>query len=157
MLDKMHTLFLFLSLTFLHTVYANENNATANHLAQKPTFTSTYWKLINLSEHDMLPDEMSREAHLIFFPITDGKGTFKGATGCNDMLGKYAGNENNISIDIKHMAMTRLACPDMQTETQFIKILGHTISWKIHETRLEFIDSNGTSIAMFEALTGRSL
>ena len=157
MLTKKHILFLFLSLGFFYSMQANENNVSTESSSQNPTFTSTYWKLINLSEHDMLPDTMSREAHLVFSPMHDGKGSFKGASGCNDMLGKYVGDENNISIDIKHMAMTRLACPDMKTETQFIKILGNTMSWKIHASYLEFIDSNGTSIAMFEALTRRSL
>jgi len=152
MLVKIHTLLLFLFLALTPSLYANENNATVPHADTHHTLTSTYWRLVNLSEESMLSENMSREAHIVFSPIEDGEGRFNGALGCNDMLGKYAGDENDITIDTKHMAMTRLACPDMQTETQFIKILGDTVQWKVHKGYLEFIDNNGITIAMFEAL-----
>ncbi len=87
MLTKIHTLFLLLSLTFPLTLVSNDNNSTVSTIDQNSTFTVTYWKLVNLREDSMLPDQMSREAHIVFFPIVDGKGKLKGASGGNDMLG----------------------------------------------------------------------
>ena len=156
MLTKIHTLFLFLFLTIQLTLYANDNNSTAISIDQNTTFISTYWKLENLKEGSILPDNMSREAHIVFSPIVDGKGKFKGASGCNGMFGKYVGAKHNITIDTAHIAMSRMACPDMKIEAHFIKTLGNTRTWKIDGGTLEFIDSTGTSIALFIAVEKRS-
>ena len=51
--------------------------------------------------------------------------------------------------------MTRMACPDMKIEEHFIQTLDKTRIWKIKAGTLEFMDSNGTSIAMFEAVQKR--
>jgi len=149
---KIQTLVLFLFFTFSLTLNANDNNTTQNNIDQNLTFTNTYWKLVDLNEHILSQEKMSRDAHIIFSNIVEGKGTFKGASGCNDMLGKYVGNENNISIDTKHIAMTRMACPYMEIETQFITVLGQVASWKINAEYLSLIDKEGLPIALFKAL-----
>lgn len=152
MLAKVLTLFVFISLSYTLTLYANDHNNTIRIADKNTTFALTYWRLINLSNHMMSVEKMRREAHIVFDPVLEGKGRFKGALGCNDMLGKYIKIEDTITIDTKHMAMTRLACPDMETEIQFIDRLSKARSWKIKEQHLEFMDNNGSSIAMFEAV-----
>ena len=156
MLIKIHTLFLFLFLTFPLTNYANDNNSTKTNIDQNTTFVSTYWKLENLNESVTLPNKMSREAHIVFSPLVDGNGKFKGASGCNGMFGKYVGVQHNIRIDTAHIAMSRMACPDMEIEAHFIKTLGNARTWKIKAMTLELMDSMGTSIALFTALEKRS-
>jgi len=152
MLAKRQTLFLLFTFLMSLTLYANDNNTTGKLPYQNITFSTTYWKLIDLNEHTISPEKMSREAHIVFSVMVDGKGKFNGASGCNDMLGKYLGNDNNISIDTKHIAMTRMACPYMEIETQFINILGRASSWTINAGHLSLKDTNGLPIALFKAV-----
>lgn len=151
MFAKMQTVSLFILFLIGVLLHAEDANTTMTHQDDNLTFTTTYWKLVDLHEHTISPEKMSREAHIIFSPTKEGKGKFKGASGCNDMLGKYMGNEHNISIDTKHIAMTRMACPYMEIETQLIDILGEVFSWRINAGYLSLKDSNGSSIALFIA------
>ena len=152
MLSKIQAVLLSVFLSLPFTLYANDNNTTQSNIEQNLTFTQTYWKLIDLHEHLLSPEKMSRDAHIVFSDIKEGKGTFKGASGCNDMLGKYEGKDNNISIDIKHIAMTRMACPYMEIETQFIAVLGKASRWKMNADYLSLEDDKGMPIALFKAL-----
>ena len=152
MLAKMQALSLFIFLLIPFTLYANDNNTTQSNLEQNLTFTETYWKLIDLNEHILSPEKMSRDAHIVFSHIKEKKGTFKGASGCNDMLGKYEGKDNHISIDTKHIAMTRMACPYMEIETQFIAVLGNAATWKMNADYLSLLNDKGVPIALFKAL-----
>jgi len=151
MLAKRQTLSLLLTFILSLTLYANDNNTTDPTSEQNLTFSLTYWKLVTLNDKNISNEKMSREAHIIFSPTLEGKGKFKGASGCNDMLGKYLANDNNLTIDTKHIAMTRMACPQIEIETQFIQTLGSVLSWKISAEYLELMDLNGSSIARFEA------
>jgi heat shock protein HslJ len=151
MLARRQTLSLLLTFILSLTLYANDNNTIDRLPDQNITFSTTYWKLIDLNEHTISVEKMSREAHIVFSTIHEGTGKFNGASGCNDMIGKYVGNDNNISIDTKHIAMTRMACPYMEIETQFINILGKAVSWSINAGHLSLKDINGSSIALFKA------
>jgi len=152
MLAKIQTLSLFLFLILPIMLPADDNNITQNNTEQNLTFESTYWKLVDLNEHTLSPEKMSRDAHIVFSKLIEGKGTFKGASGCNDMLGKYEGNDNTISIDAKHIAMTKMACPYMEIETQFMRVLGKVNAWKINAEYLSLLDDKGLPIALFKAV-----
>ncbi len=152
MLAKIQALSLFIFILLPFALYANDNNTTQSNIEQNLTFTETYWKLVDLNEHILSPEKMNRDAHIVFSHIKEGKGTFKGASGCNDMLGKYKGNDNNISIDTKHIAMTRMACPYMEIETQFIAALGKVTTWKMNVDYLSLLDDKGMPIALFRAV-----
>jgi heat shock protein HslJ len=128
----------------------SDTNTTKNALEINHTFNTTYCKLMHLLNKDINASKLSREAHIIFSPLDNGKASFHGASGCNEMLGKYESSEYNITID-KHIAMTRMACPDMEIEMQFLEVLGKTIVWKIVDNHLELLDSNNSVLARFEA------
>ncbi len=152
MLVKRQTLSLLLPFLFSLTLYANDTNTTDILSEQNLSFSTTYWKLVDINEHLISPDPMKREAHIVFSVLEEGQGKFKGATGCNEMLGKYSGKENTLNIDTKHIAMTRMACPDMALETDFIRLLGKTAFWKINAGYLSFKDSNGSVIMLLKAI-----
>ena len=128
----------------------SDTHTTENTLETNHTFNTTYWKLIHLLNTDINASKLSREAHIIFSPLDNGKASFHGASGCNEMLGKYESMEHNITID-KHIAMTRMACPSMEIEIQFLEVLGKTIVWNIVGNHLELLDSNNSVLARFRA------
>jgi len=130
----------------------SKNNVTLQMVDQNLSFSNTYWKLITLVDNDINTENMSREVHMIFSILLERKGKFKGASGCNAMLGTYEGSDNNLSIDQKHIAMTRMACPDIKIEAQFIQVLGLTTNWNIVENHLELMDNNQTVLMRFKAV-----
>lgn len=115
------------------------------------SFYETHWKLVHLLSHEINASGLSREAHIIFTPHQEITGNFHGATGCNEMLGKYESPEQNLSIDTKHIAMTRMACPDMGLEMTFLKTLANVMQWEIENHTLFLRDANQSVIATFEA------
>ncbi|NOR56771.1 MAG: META domain-containing protein [Sulfurovum sp.] len=116
-----------------------------------PTFSTTYWQLIKLFDEDIYAENMHRETYMLFSPVLDAHGEFKGATGCNDILGKYNANESQLSFDVDHIAMTRMACPDENIETDFLKALKQTKSWSIKEDKLMFLDANQSAVITFKS------
>lgn len=149
MLPKTHTYIVFLLLSVLSVSFATDTNTTTPNQSQ-PTFDSIHWKLIYIGNVDINASQMKRAAHIIFSPLTKGEGTFKGASGCNEMLGTYKAVDQNLSIDTKHIAMTRMACPSMDIETKFLDALAHIQHWSIEENNLELLDINDTSWLKFE-------
>ena len=115
-----------------------------------PTFSKTYWQLIKLFDEDIYAENMHRETYILFFPLLNTHGEFKGATGCNDVLGKYNAHNFQLSFDVEHIAMTRLACPDTSIEDEFLKALKQTKSWRIKEDKLMFFDANQSELATFK-------
>jgi len=149
MLPKTHTYIVFLLLSVLSVSFATDTNTTTPNQSQ-PTFYSTHWKLIHIGNVDINASQMKRAAHIIFSSVTKGEGTFKGASGCNEMLGTYKAVDRNLSIDTKHIAMTRMACPSMDIETKFLDALSHVKRWSIEENYLELSDINDTGWLKFE-------
>lgn len=129
----------------------SDMNNTQNSLETNHTFNTTYWQLTQLLNKDINASKLSREVHIIFSPLENGKASFHGASGCNEMLGKYESIEHNLTIDNKHIAMTRMACPDMEIEIQFLEVLGKIIVWEIVDNHLELLDSNNSVLARFKA------
>lgn len=153
-----HSISLLFTLLLVHTLLVADDinitsdiNTTQNNLETAYTFDTTYWKLIHILSKDINASTLSREAHIIFSPLNEGKASFHGASGCNEMLGKYESVDHNLTIDNKHIAMTRMACPDMEIEIQFLEVLGKTTVWEIVDNHLELLDSNRSILARFKA------
>jgi len=160
MLSNVHSAILFLILTI--SILAQTPTPTVSPLSHNDSnqsldtkFTHTYWKLISLFSEEVDSSIMIREAHIIFQTLDKGKGKFKGAAGCNAMLGTYQSIENNLTIDDKHIAMTRMACPEGDVETNFLKAMHGTVLWQINGNHLAFIDSNSSVLAEFKAVVSK--
>jgi heat shock protein HslJ len=160
MLSKLHgaVLFFFLTVSILaQTPSAKISPSSPNDLNQSldREFTHTYWKLIALFSKEVDSSVMMREAHIIFQTLDNGKGKFKGAAGCNAMLGTYQSVEHNLTIDDKHIAMTRMACPEGDVETSFLKAMHGTVLWQIKDNYLVFLDSDSKALAEFKATNSK--
>jgi len=160
MQHQMAVFFVLFFLFFSHISFAetnasvdvNTSQSTLQKTSDKPTFTSTYWQLVKLFDDEIDSDVMHRETYLLFSPLEYTHGEFKGATGCNDILGKYKAASSELSFDTEHIAMTRLACPDVSIESEFLQALKESKSWQIHEGYLALLDVNQTRIAEFKAI-----
>ena len=151
MLYKLHKTILFFFLTISILAQTPSTSKDSNQSTHNVAFTHTYWKLTTLLKEDVDSSVMMREAHIIFQTLDNGKGKFKGASGCNAMLGIYQSSEQNLTIDYNHIAMTRMACPEDDVEMDFLKAIRGTVKWQMKGHYLAFLDSNSSVLAEFKA------
>ncbi|MEG1864665.1 MAG: META domain-containing protein [Alistipes sp.] len=113
----------------------------------KVPLEGTVWKL---SQMEGIPTEaitMEDDAFTLQFSAADLM--VAGRTNCNRFFGKYElkGKE----IDFEDMGMTRMACPEMQYEGMFVKMLDEADRYKIHGEELTLSD-DGRVLATFRPL-----
>lgn len=72
-----------------------------------------------------------------------------GRTNCNRFFGKYElkGKE----LELKNLGMTRMACPDMQYEDAFVKMLDEVDRFEIKGAELTLFDDH-KALAVFKAV-----
>ncbi|MBS1597901.1 MAG: META domain-containing protein [Bacteroidetes bacterium] len=87
-----------------------------------------YWSLIELNGKSIKTDSNSKkESHISF--ATKGY-RVSGNSGCNNFTGSFILTGAN-HITISKVASTRMACPGMDVEAEFLKVLGDTDSYDV--------------------------
>ena len=127
-------------------------NETCGNPYANSSFDNTYWKLTSLYGKGIKIKSANREAHIIFKSSNKEKREFKGASGCNIIFGNYEVKDNNVTIDSKQLAMTKMACVDAQIEKDFLLVLKDTTRWKIKGNHMTFLDATSNVLARFEAV-----
>jgi heat shock protein HslJ len=119
---------------------ASESNEVTHELV------GTRWALVRLGgEPVSLPDGAQEP----FLALESTESRAVGYGGCNRFTGSYALSGDELSF--KQMASTRMACPDMQTESAVMKALEATARWQISGAQLDLFSANGALVASFEA------
>ena len=72
-----------------------------------------------------------------------------GRTNCNRFFGKYEKQDGK--LEFGNLGMTRMACPDMQYEDAFVKMLDDVDRFEIKGSELTFFDDD-KSLAVFKAV-----
>lgn len=111
---------------------------------------NTYWKLINLMKQPVkMKEGDEREPHLVFH---SEKNRLSGSTGCNTITGFFEQPTPN-QIVIPTVGATKMACEDMSTERQFLKVLPMAESFSVQGDSLLFLrDKAGNEVAVFRAV-----
>lgn len=108
---------------------------------------NTYWKLTQLGEQVITTPAGAREIH---FVLHSGNQRVAGFSGCNQMMGNYVLNGDQIRFD--QMAGTMMACvPDLELERKFLAIFPQVARWKISGETLRLLDAGGATLAAFES------
>lgn len=108
---------------------------------------STYWKLTELANGQVKTVDNQREAHFVLH--TDDQ-RVAGATGCNQLMGNYALEDQQIAF--QQLATTMMACQDgADTERAFLTALNQTDTWEIDGNTLTLSD-DAQPVAHFEAV-----
>lgn len=119
---------------------------------EKESITEKYWKLVELNGKPVVKDDnFGREAHLI---LKAENNKFNGSAGCNTFFGSYQLNEASLQIKFSQVASTRMACPDMETENQFINVLNTVDNYTISAdgTKLSLNKARMAPLARFEVV-----
>lgn len=108
------------------------------------TFENTKWILFSLNGKEFTSENQT----YIVFNTIDSKVT--GTAACNNFFGTF--NKKGSSLTFEPLGFTRIACPELEKETAFMKAIKNTASYKITGNKLSLSDINGNIILVFKTL-----
>ena len=103
-----------------------------------------------LVNHAAIPAAaVGKEADFFTLEFNAADTMVAGRTNCNRFFGKYElkGKE----LELKNLGMTRMACPDMQYEDAFVKMLDEVDRFEIKGAELTLFDDH-KALAVFKAV-----
>lgn len=107
----------------------------------------TQWKLAKM---EAIPEKaVIAEDDFFTLEFNAADTMVAGRTNCNRFFGKYElkGKE----LELKNLGMTRMACPDMQYEDAFVKMLDEVDRFEIKGAELTLFDDH-KALAVFKAV-----
>lgn len=108
----------------------------------------TEWRLADIGGQPS-PGGAESTRHPGFTLIAEGR-KVQGLAGCNRMNGTYQLDGQKLKFG--PLATTRMACPDMQTETAFLNALEATTRYEVSGSSLTLYGAD-TAVARLEAAT----
>lgn len=106
----------------------------------------TAWKLAKMAGIPASVLDAQADSFTLQFNAADT--LVSGRTNCNRFFGKY--ELKGKKLDLGNMGMTRMACPDMQYEDAFVKMLDEVERYEIKGSLLTLFDDH-TLLAVFRA------
>ena len=73
-----------------------------------------------------------------------------GNAGCNNFTGTFKVDKEKLSFG--DVASTKMACPDMVTEGNFLSALSKTATFSMYQEKLVLKDANGTQLMSFDPI-----
>ena len=121
--------------------------AACGSAGQDKKLEGTTWKLAKMETIPATAIEQESDFFTLEFNAADTM--VSGRTNCNRFFGKYElkGKE----LEFKNMGMTRMACPDMQYEDAFVKMLDEADRFEIKGSEMTLFDDDKT-LAVFKAV-----
>jgi len=108
-----------------------------------------YWKLTELRGRPInVTAEMNREPHIIF---REKDNRVNGNGGCNNFSGSYTLKSND-GIELSKIMSTLMACPQMNTESEFLKMLQMADSYYVSGDTLILNKGKMAPLARFQAM-----
>jgi heat shock protein HslJ len=105
-----------------------------------------YWKLTELMGKPVSTPEHGRPAYFILEAVEH---RVQGFAGCNTIMGTYTLESGN-RIRFSRVASTLMACPDMQTEQGFKKVLETADNYSLNGNQLTLNKARMAPLARFE-------
>ena len=121
--------------------------AACGSAGQDKKLEGTTWKLAKM---EAIPAAaVGKEADFFTLEFNAADTMVAGRTNCNRFFGKYElkGKE----LELKNLGMTRMACPDMQYEDAFVKMLDDVDRFEIKGSELTLFDDH-KALAVFKAV-----
>jgi heat shock protein HslJ len=128
-----------------------EGDLSGQYILEKDqnNLTEKYWKLVELDGQPIaFGDHQQREAHLI---LKEEDSRVQGHSNCNSFSGTYELSEVH-RIRFSPLASTKMACPDMNTESRLFQILEVTDNYSVNEDFLFLNKAKMSPLAKFEAV-----
>jgi len=108
---------------------------------------NTYWKLTRLGDQVITTPQEAREIH---FVLHSENQRVAGYSGCNQMMGAYMLDGNELRFD--RMGGTMMACvSNMDLERRFLGMFAQVAGWEIQGESLKLLDASHKPLAEFES------
>lgn len=111
----------------------------------KFTLAETKWKLVMLNKKAITQKGKKR----YFLKLNSKDGKFSANAGCNNIMGSYV-MPSAFGLSFSNVAMTRMACPDMDLEIRFSTMLEKVDSYKLKDNILQLMKGKKEVLATFE-------
>lgn len=118
-----------------------------NPAVGKYTLAETKWKLIVLNKKIVV--QKGKKTYFLKLNSKDGK--FSAYAGCNSIMGSYVMASAN-TLAFSEVGSTKMACPNMQLETNFITMLEKTNNYFLDSETLILFGKGKSTLARFEAV-----
>ena|SRR6187455_2624168 len=109
------------------------------------TLSDNNWQLFSIGQSMYSPSSGGTTPMLSFDPQNQ---KVNGNTGCNNFSGSFTADKDKLSFG--SVGATKMACPDMQKETDFLNALSKTSSFSVYEGKLILKDAAGTQLMAFD-------
>ena len=110
--------------------------AACGSAAQDKTLEGTTWKLAKMESIPATAINQETDFFTLEFNAADTM--VAGRTNCNRFFGKY--ELKGQKLEFENLGMTRMACPEMQYEDAFVKMLDEVDGYEIKGEELKFYD-----------------
>ena len=120
--------------------------AACGSAAQDKTLEGTTWKLAQMGA--IPATAINQEADFFTLEFNTADTMVAGRTNCNRFFGRY--ELKGKKLEFENMGMTRMACPDMQYEDAFVRMLDEVVRYEIVGSELKLYDDK-TLLAGFRA------
>ncbi len=111
--------------------------------------TGKYWKVVELNGQKIKVDaSATKEPHL---NLKSEGNRLTGHSGCNSFFGGFTLNPGN-KITFSQIGSTRMACPNMETESQLFQVLGEVDNYIINGDTLLLNKAKMAPLARLEAV-----
>jgi len=118
-----------------------------NPAVGKATLAETKWRLMTLNGK-IVKQNGSKD---YFIKLNSKDGRFTAYAGCNNIAGSYV-MPSAFGLSFSNAAMTRMACPSMEFESRFAKVLEQTDRYSLKDNILKFQNGKTTVLATFEPI-----
>lgn len=102
------------------------------------------WELITLDGEKV---KLTDAGNVMFIQFDIAEGRVNGRAACNRYFGNF--ELDGTKLKFSPMGATRMACPDLQKETEFFQMLDKVDSYSIKDDVLSFL-SKGKVVATFK-------
>ncbi|HQV35060.1 MAG TPA: copper resistance protein NlpE N-terminal domain-containing protein [Flavobacterium sp.] len=136
---------------------------TKSNFNQSPTSTSvqkqvgkevyavvgTKWRLVELNGRAI--KNINQSTKDLFLQLNK-ENRYSAFAGCNSMMGQYELKEEIFRIKFSKGASTMMACPDMETEQEFAKMLETVDNYSLNGNQMTLNKARMAPLARFEAI-----
>ena len=109
------------------------------------SLAQTRWVPLRIGRHTVTVPAQQDEPWIVLEPKTR---SITGSDGCNRFTGSY--DVGVVTLRIRSIAVTRMMCPNLRSETAFLKALNETWGYRVAGRQLELLDEQGVVLAELE-------
>ena len=109
------------------------------------SLANTRWGALRIGGHAVKVPAQQHEPWIVLEPKTR---QVTGSGGCDRFTGSY--DAGVVTLLFRQLGVTRMMCPDLRSETAFLKALNKTWGYRVAGRRRELLDERGAVLAELE-------